>query len=212
MLNPFSLFVISFPYYFIVRIFINFLIFLFFFFRLITLVQIQTSLAKLQPTATMNNPPSSSPPLLDPYLDELEALLPPAIPRASLPRRAATAASYPFRGVWFFATHRELWPIARGRLLPLSLLSLGVYFVLFTFTFLPQVALLAIFQGRAAWAGALFLVLGEGLVIIQVCFDLVHSVFCIVWLQVLVVVVVANASRLFLRDSLSTSVLLTSGM
>lgn len=56
----------------------------------------------------------------------------------------------------------------RGRLLPLSIISALVYVVLFTFAFLPQLAVLAIWQGRSAWANAVVLVLGEGLVIIQV--------------------------------------------
>ncbi|KAL5627391.1 hypothetical protein BROUX41_003544 [Berkeleyomyces rouxiae] len=102
---------------------------------------------------------------------ELESLLAPVIRRESCFKRSAVAASYPFRGIGYFVTHRELWPIALSRLLPLTLLSFAVYFVLFAFAFLPQVAFLAIFQGWAAWAGATFLVLGEGLVIIQALFE-----------------------------------------
>lgn len=56
----------------------------------------------------------------------------------------------------------------RGRILPLSIISALVYVVLFTFAFLPQLAILAIWQGRSAWANTIVLVLGEGLVIIQV--------------------------------------------
>jgi protein associated with RNAse G/E len=43
--------------------------------------------------------------------------------------------------------------------------------ILFIFTFLPQLAFLAIFHGRAAWFNAIVLVLGEGLVIIQGLFE-----------------------------------------
>jgi hypothetical protein len=50
-------------------------------------------------------------------------------------------------------------------------MSFLVYFVLFTFTFLPQYAFLAIFHGWGAWVNAVVLVLGEGLVIIQGLFE-----------------------------------------
>lgn len=46
-----------------------------------------------------------------------------------------------------------------------------VYFVLFTFAFLPQYAFLAIFHGWGAWVNAVVLVLGEGLVISQGVFE-----------------------------------------
>ena len=36
------------------------------------------------------------------------------------------------------------------------------------FAFLPQLAILAIWQGKSAWVNTIVLVLGEGLVIIQV--------------------------------------------
>lgn len=83
-------------------------------------------------------------------------------------RRAAVAASYPIRGIWYFARRPEFYPLLKGRLLPLFLISGLVYVVLFTFAFLPQLAILAIWQGRSAWVNAIVLVLGEGLVIIQV--------------------------------------------
>lgn len=50
-------------------------------------------------------------------------------------------------------------------------MSFLVYFILFTFAFLPQFAFLAIFQGWSAWFNALVLVLGEGLIIIQGLFE-----------------------------------------
>ncbi|KAM0550621.1 hypothetical protein ACHAPJ_008880 [Fusarium lateritium] len=86
-------------------------------------------------------------------------------------KRGGTAASYPLRGIWFFCRNREFWPLFVSRILPLSLISFLVYFVLFTFTFLPQYAFLAIFQGWGAWVNAVVLVLGEGLVIIQGLFE-----------------------------------------
>lgn len=86
-------------------------------------------------------------------------------------RRAGIAASYPIRGIWFFLRNREFWPIFYSRLLPLSIISFIVYFLLFTFTFLPQFAFLAIFHGSGAWLNAVVLVLGEGLVIVQGLFE-----------------------------------------
>ncbi|CZS73922.1 unnamed protein product [Fusarium graminearum] len=86
-------------------------------------------------------------------------------------KRAGKAGSYPLRGIWFFLCNREFWPLFMSRVLPLSLISFLVYFVLFTFTFLPQYAFLAIFHGWGAWVNAVVLVLGEGLVIIQGLFE-----------------------------------------
>ena len=86
-------------------------------------------------------------------------------------KRAGTAGAYPLRGIWFFLRNREFWPLFVSRILPLSLISFLVYLVLFTFTFLPQYAFLAIFHGWGAWVNAVVLVLGEGLVIIQGLFE-----------------------------------------
>lgn len=85
--------------------------------------------------------------------------------------RALTAASYPLRGIYYFLRHPAFYPLFLGRLLPLSIISTLVYMILFVFTFLPQLAFLAIFQGRGAWLNAVVLVLGEGLVIIQGLFE-----------------------------------------
>ncbi|KAF2972063.1 hypothetical protein GQX73_g1625 [Xylaria multiplex] len=85
--------------------------------------------------------------------------------------RALIAASYPLRGIYYFLRHPAFYPLFLGRLLPLSIISTLVYLILFTFTFLPQFAFLAIFHGRGAWLNAVILVLGEGLVIIQGLFE-----------------------------------------
>lgn len=85
--------------------------------------------------------------------------------------RALTAAWYPLEGIWYFLRHPAYYPLFLGRLLPLSLISILVYTILFTFAFLPQYAFLAIFHGWGAWVNAVFLTLGEGLVIIQGLFE-----------------------------------------
>ncbi|KAK2062303.1 hypothetical protein LY76DRAFT_506010 [Colletotrichum caudatum] len=86
-------------------------------------------------------------------------------------RRAGIAAWYPLLGIWYFLRNRDFYPLFLSRLLPLSVISFLVYFILFTFAFLPQFALLAIFHGWGAWVNAVVLVLGEGLVVIQGLFE-----------------------------------------
>ncbi|KAJ5908975.1 hypothetical protein N7495_001657 [Penicillium taxi] len=78
---------------------------------------------------------------------------------------------YPLWGIYYFATHRWLWPLFKARLLPIVLLSTFVYFLLFFFTYIPQVAFLAIFQGRGAWVSGVFLVLGEGSAVVTALFE-----------------------------------------
>lgn len=90
---------------------------------------------------------------------------------ASYISRALTAAFYPLRGIYYFLQHPTYYPLFLSRLLPLSLISVLVYTILFTFAFLPQYAFLAIFHGWGAWINAVVLVLGEGLVIIQGLFE-----------------------------------------
>ncbi|KAH8697097.1 hypothetical protein BGW36DRAFT_377924 [Talaromyces proteolyticus] len=78
---------------------------------------------------------------------------------------------HPLRGIVYFISHPFLWPLFRGRLLPITLLSGFAYVILFIFTYLPQVAFLAIFQGKGAWINGAFLVLGEGAAIVALLFE-----------------------------------------
>lgn len=78
---------------------------------------------------------------------------------------------YPVKGIFYFLGHPRFWPLFKGRLLSIVLLSLFVYGILFTFAFLPQVAVLAIFHGPAAWFNGLVLTLGEGSAIIALLFE-----------------------------------------
>lgn len=50
-------------------------------------------------------------------------------------------------------------------------MSIFVYIFLFTIAYLPQLAVLAIFQGGLAFVNAAFLVLGEGSAIIALLFE-----------------------------------------
>lgn len=79
---------------------------------------------------------------------------------------------YPLRGIYYFCTHRYLWPLLRSRLLPAILLSTLVLFNLFFWTYLPQVLFLAIFHGRnGALLNGAVLVLGEGAAITALLFE-----------------------------------------
>ena len=76
------------------------------------------------------------------------------------------------QGIIYFASHRFLYPLLRARLLPSLFLSVFVFTNLFLWTYLPQVAFLAIFHGRRlAWINGAFLVLGEGAAITALLFE-----------------------------------------
>ncbi|KAL8701587.1 MAG: hypothetical protein Q9201_004831 [Fulgogasparrea decipioides] len=75
-------------------------------------------------------------------------------------------------GIIYFVRHPFLYPLLRARLLPVLLLSIVVLATLFIWTYLPQVAFLAIFHGRKlAWINGAFLVLGEGAAITALLFE-----------------------------------------
>lgn len=78
---------------------------------------------------------------------------------------------YPFKGIWYFCAHREYWPLWGRRLIPLTVTSIVILGILFTFTYLPQVAFLALFHGHLAWFNAVFLVLGEAQIVIALLFE-----------------------------------------
>lgn len=82
-----------------------------------------------------------------------------------------TSFIYPFKGVYYFLSHREFWPLFGRQLIPLTVISLVVLGLLFAFTYLPQVAFLLIFHGPTAWFNAVFLVLGEGQILVALLFE-----------------------------------------
>jgi hypothetical protein len=105
-------------------------------------------------------------------LSDSAALLRPVRGLASYTTRALRSAAYPIRGIWYFLRHPEFYPLFVSRLLPLSIISFLVYFILFAFAFLPQFLFLLIFHGRTgALINTTVLVLGEGLVVIQGLFE-----------------------------------------
>lgn len=71
----------------------------------------------------------------------------------------------------YFFGHPFFYPLLRARLLPSALLSLFVLTNLFLWTYLTQVAFLAIFHGPLAWVNGVFLVLGEGAAIVALLFE-----------------------------------------
>lgn len=75
------------------------------------------------------------------------------------------------QGIFYFIRHPFLYPLLQARLLPCVLLSLFVFTNLFVWTYLPQVAFLAIFHGPLAWVNGAFLVLGEGAAIVALIFE-----------------------------------------
>jgi len=116
-------------------------------------------------------------PNISQWWESLNFTMPPRIslPTSSalVPIRNVVSASflYPFKGIYYFCAHREYWPLFGRRLIPLTITSIVVLGLLFTFTYLPQVAFLAIFHGPVAWFNAVFLVLGEGQVVIALLFE-----------------------------------------
>lgn len=82
------------------------------------------------------------------------------------------APFYPIKGMWYFATHRYLHPLLKGRLIPLTLLSICILAILFLTLYLPIVAFLALFHYKgSAWVNGTFFILGTGMLIVQVVFE-----------------------------------------
>jgi hypothetical protein len=76
------------------------------------------------------------------------------------------------QGIIFFVAHPFLYPLLKARLLPAFLLSAFIISNLFVWTYLPQVAFLALFQrSGSAFLNGTFLVLGEGAAIVAILFE-----------------------------------------
>lgn len=81
--------------------------------------------------------------------------------------RIASAAMYPFMGMWFFLCNSEFWPLSVRHLPWDSFLSFTYYPVLNKFLFPPQYELFLKFHGSGAFLSAFILTLSECLVLIQ---------------------------------------------
>lgn len=83
-----------------------------------------------------------------------------------------SSSSNKIQGVFYFVGHPFLYPLLQARLLPAFLLSSFVLLNLFFWTYLPQVAFLALFhRAGSAWVNGTFLVLGEGAAVVAVLFE-----------------------------------------
>ena len=101
--------------------------------------------------------------------------------KVSVPRpshsKPTRSEKYPYtntdisQGIIFFISHPYMYPYFRASLIPCVALSTVVLFNLFLFTYLPQVAFLAIFQGWSAWLNGTILVLGEGAALVAVLYE-----------------------------------------
>ena len=79
---------------------------------------------------------------------------------------------YPLKGIWYFASHRYLHPLAKTRIVPVILISVCVLTLLFMTAYLPLVAALAIFHIKgSAWVNATFLILEIGTLVVAVLFE-----------------------------------------
>jgi hypothetical protein len=72
------------------------------------------------------------------------------------------------QGIAYFFTHRALWKPLAAKLLPTVSLGLGVTVAMFALTYVPQAALLTIFNGPLAIVTTVLLVLSESSTIFSV--------------------------------------------
>lgn len=75
---------------------------------------------------------------------------------------------YPLKGILYFVSHRALWKPLLAKLAPLMSLGVSVTTAMFFFTYLPQAAVLALFEGPLAAISTALLVLSESSTIINV--------------------------------------------
>ncbi|KAF2274896.1 uncharacterized protein EI97DRAFT_468477 [Westerdykella ornata] len=75
---------------------------------------------------------------------------------------------YPFRGILYFISHRSLWKPLLNKLFPTLSLGIGVTIFMFAFTYVPQAAILTVFNGPLAILTTIFLVLSESSTIFSV--------------------------------------------
>lgn len=75
---------------------------------------------------------------------------------------------YPLKGIAYFFTHRSLWKPLAEKLLPTVSLGVGVTVFMFAVTYVPQAAVLTIFNGPLAILTTILLVLSESSTIFSV--------------------------------------------
>ncbi|KAF2271192.1 hypothetical protein CC78DRAFT_528103 [Lojkania enalia] len=75
---------------------------------------------------------------------------------------------YPIKGIVYFFTHRSLWKPLAEKLLPTISLGVGVTMLMFAVAYVPQAAILTIFNGPLAILTTVLLVLSESSTIFSV--------------------------------------------
>eukprot|EP00918_Siedleckia_nematoides_P004092 GHVU01009188.1.p2 GENE.GHVU01009188.1~~GHVU01009188.1.p2 ORF type:complete len:156 (+),score=28.02 GHVU01009188.1:48-515(+) len=68
---------------------------------------------------------------------------------------------YPIKGIFFFASHKDLWRPLMDKLIPTITTGISVTTAMFIFTYIPQAAALAIVNGPFAAISTILLVLSE---------------------------------------------------
>ncbi|KAH0606676.1 uncharacterized protein H6S33_003510 [Morchella sextelata] len=106
------------------------------------------------------SPPSVRTPLLQPVPSTADEV---PFWRHKLPR---AAWAYPLYGIYYLLANPALLPPLLSRVVPLLILSILVLTIIFTFLYLPQVAILLFFNGPLAFANAAILCLSEAAAII----------------------------------------------
>jgi len=86
---------------------------------------------------------------------------------AALEAYKSRAYLYPIKGILYFLSHRDLWKPFVSRLGPYLILSVSVVAGMFTFTYVPQLALLVFVNGPLAVFSTVLLVLNESSTIIN---------------------------------------------
>ncbi|KAI1771637.1 hypothetical protein F4818DRAFT_444964 [Hypoxylon cercidicola] len=75
---------------------------------------------------------------------------------------------YPFKGIFYFMTHRSLWRPFYSRILPTLGLTAGVLGSMFFFTYLPQLAILVFVNGPLAVFTTVLLILNESSTLVNI--------------------------------------------
>lgn len=77
------------------------------------------------------------------------------------------------KGIWYFSTHKYLWPLLRGRLIPMTVLSTCVLAILFLVAYIPIVVFLKLFHlsNGSAWVNGTFFVLEIGSLLVALLFE-----------------------------------------
>lgn len=74
---------------------------------------------------------------------------------------------YPFKGVLYFLTHRDLWRPLMSKIAAVLTTSIGVTTFMFVFAYVPQMAIMAFTSGPAAAISAALLTLSESSTIVN---------------------------------------------